>query len=113
MLCLSLGVLHPDYLRDSLSEQQIEGWRAYYKLKPFGHWIDTMMLAQLGSFWVKDVSPEMLLPRVETITEKDEDQMMIAAPGFGGAEEFLRSLQRGNRQEPDHQPEGQHQSPQE
>jgi hypothetical protein len=108
MLCLALGVLHPDFLVDQLSDQQIEGWHTYYRQKPFGHYITNMMLAQIGAAWYKDVSPEMLLPKVELVKEKTEEELLISAPGFGAAEEFLRSLQRGNRQEPNDPAEGQH-----
>lgn len=96
MLCLSLGVVHPDYLADMLSEDQINGWRQYYLQKPFGHWIESTMIAKLAAMWSSNVNVEDMLPKVELIGEKDEDQIMIESPGFGGAEEFLRSLQRGN-----------------
>ena len=88
-------MVHPDYLVDVLSDEQIAGWRQYYLLKPFGHWIDSMMLAQLGASWMSNVSAEQLLPRVELIGEIDEEEQMIQSPGFGGAEEFLRNLKDG------------------
>jgi len=83
-----------------LSEQQIEDWKRYYISKPFGHWINSQQLAMLASAWAKDVSIDDLLPKVELIREKTEDEQIVSSPGFGGAEEFLRSLQRGDHQKP-------------
>ena len=96
MLCLALGVAHPDYLLDVLSEIQLEGWKQYYISKPFGHWNEAMMLAKLGAMWANESNLENFLPRVEIIKERDEDEIMVTSPGFGGAEDFLRSL-HGNR----------------
>lgn len=35
-LCLALGLLHPDYLLNSLTSRQLAEWMAYYAVDPFG-----------------------------------------------------------------------------
>ena len=94
MLCLALGVAHPDFLVDVLSQEQLNGWHDYWKAKPFGHWIDTQMRASIAASNTTGKQADFI-PRVEEIRELTEDELIAKLPGIGGAQAFLDSLNRG------------------
>jgi len=99
MLCLALGVLHPDYLVDVLSQDQIDGWHDYWKRKPFGHWIGTEMLATIAASNTTGKQADFI-PRVEEVRELTDDELLAKMPGIGEAEQYLKQIreQHGNHQ---------------
>lgn len=65
------GHLHPDFIRDKLTERQIYEVAWYYNSHPFGFEIDHMMLARIVAS-LAGGKPEDYLPRfVEEWTEEN------------------------------------------
>jgi hypothetical protein len=93
MLCLAIGVAHPDFLVDVLSQEQISGWHQYWKARPFGHWIDTQMRASIAA---SNTTGKMddFIPRVEEIRDLTDEELMLRMPGGAGAAAFLNSLNK-------------------
>jgi hypothetical protein len=86
-----LHVPHPDYLKEILTEQQFIDWVDHFKRKPFGHWIDTEMRAQIAA-GLSSNSFNECLPKVEQLRDLENEPDPTSIPGFGGAEEWLRKL---------------------
>lgn len=95
-MCLALGIVHPDKLDEQLTRLQFLEWIEYYKLRPFGHWIDTEMRAGLAARF-SGQSVNECLPIVKELIESDSDEIDIESiPGGAAAQEFLRSLSKGS-----------------
>ncbi len=95
-LCLALKVLHPDVLKEMLTEEQFQDWVKYYKFRPFGHWVDTTMQAQMIAAWggkIDDALPRVVEPI--NFDEMEDEEKVSLLPGSGGALEFLKGLQNG------------------
>ena len=84
-LALHSGFLHPDFIRDRLTEKQLYeiGW--YWELHPFGHDIDHLMLAKIVTSMAGG-NPMDYMPIIEEPLEGEEQIQM-----FPGAVDYAQS----------------------
>jgi len=81
-------------LDEIMTPRWFADWVQYYSQRPFGHWIQSEMLAKIvasnGGGKIADH-----LPRVEPVRDLSEDEIILTMPGGAGAAEFLENLNRG------------------
>ena len=105
-LCLELGYPHPDYLfgtmrhpavKPPLTSSQFDGWRAFYRVEPFGDKVNHGMQARLCAMWgssessIEDFMPGMLYQEPQEMIGADDPDAF--AVGFGIDLKRIRELQ--------------------
>jgi hypothetical protein len=101
-LCLALSVPHPKYLDELLTESDLLDWFEYYRLRPFGHWIDNEMRARSIAAWTGKYEMPSIVEEEEDLTEEEQK---AALPGMADAEAFLEELKRGERNNSNDRPQ--------
>lgn len=82
--------MHPDVLDEMLNREQFYDWIDHYRRKPFGHWTDTEMLAQIATGLTSN-SFQDCLPKVEELIDLENAEIEPESiPGCNDAEEWLR-----------------------
>lgn len=79
-LAIHGGHLHPDFIRDKLTEKQLYEVAWYFEESPFGHEIDHLMMARMITAWAGGKESDYL-PRLQSESGKEVFTDMI--PGLG------------------------------
>ncbi len=70
-LALALGVPHPSRLREMLSAEEWEEWRAFYEARPFGEYAQDARFAMIAALIATALSGKRYRP---------EDFMLVRPP---------------------------------
>jgi hypothetical protein len=82
-IAIHAGLLHPDFVRDKLSEKQLYEIAWYFEQSPFGYEIDHLMLARICCSMAGG-DEEKWMPSIEH--EVSKNQFLSSLPG---AMEFI------------------------
>jgi hypothetical protein len=74
------GHLHPDFIREKLTDRQLHEIAWYYEMHPFGHDIDHMMLARVICSMAGG-QPEDYIPKLQQ--PQTPEDMASSMPGMG------------------------------
>jgi hypothetical protein len=96
MLCLAIGIVHPDVLDELVNDKQINEWIAYYKINPFGHSVDTEMRAGIAAA-IGGGSIQDRLPNVREVQSEPTITDVESMPMYGAVEQYLIQLQQQKR----------------
>jgi hypothetical protein len=77
------GHLHPDFIRDKLTDRQLHEIAWYHHIHPFGHDIDHLMFSRIIASFAGG-KPEDYMPKL-----KDEATVDSIIGGMTGISEFM------------------------
>jgi len=73
------GHIHPDFIRDKLTDRQLHEIAWYFEMHPFGHDVDHYMLAKIVCSMTGG-SPSEHVPKIQR--EKDASEIAASMPGM-------------------------------
>ena len=79
------GHLHPDFIRDKLTDKQLHELAWYFERHPFGHDIDHVMYSRIVAAFGGG-KPDEFMPKVSSSREKTLDEQV---GGFAGLRAFM------------------------
>jgi len=80
------GHLHPDFIRDKLTDKQLHEIAWYFERHPFGHDIDHVMLSRVVAS-MGGGKPEEFMPVVQSSKPQSQEDMISSFSGLG---KFMR-----------------------
>jgi len=79
-LAIHGGHLHPDFIRDKLTERQLYEIAWYFEDSPFGYEIDHLMMARIITAFAGG-NPQDYMPKMQS--EMTPEEQVSSMPGLG------------------------------
>ncbi len=76
------GHIHPDFIRDKITDKQLHELAWYFERHPFGHDINHMMMSQMVCSMAGG-KPEDYMPSVGSTAATTAEELMPRMPGLG------------------------------